>query len=65
MMHIRDLYYTVVLAVGAWFEWMDAKYWAKDIRPAWLQMATKCKNKSTRQYYKRKILAAYRGEEDG
>ncbi len=49
--------------IAGWFEWQDAKCWAKDIRPAWLQMATKCKNKSTRDYYKAKILAAYRGEE--
>lgn len=49
--------------IAGWFEWQDAKCWAKDIHPGWLQIATKCKNQETRAHYKAKILAAYRGEE--
>lgn len=51
--HIHD-------RVADWLEWQDAKCWAKDYHPAWLQMATKCKRKETKQYYRKKILAAYR-----
>lgn len=46
-----------------WFEWQDAKCWAKDIHPGWLHLATKGGHEETRAYYKAKILAAYRGEE--
>ena len=48
-----------------WFcelmEWQDAKYWAKEYRPGWFQIATKAKTKRTRQIYRDKIMQAYRG----
>jgi hypothetical protein len=48
-----------------WFEWQDAKCWAKEVYPGWLHCFKKCRHQETRDYYKAKILAAYRGEEDG
>ena len=48
--------------VRLWFEWLDAKCWAKEYHPAWVQLATKAKNKDVRAIYKDKILKAYRGE---
>lgn len=47
-----------------WLEWMDAKCWAKEIHPGWVQIATKAKTKRTRQIYRDKIIKAYRGEFD-
>lgn len=49
--------------IAGWFEWQDAKCWAKDIHPGWLHLATKAKSAATRQIYRNKILKAYRGEE--
>jgi hypothetical protein len=49
--------------IAGWFEWQDAKCWAREYHPAWVQFARKSKRKETRAYYKAKILAAYRGEE--
>jgi hypothetical protein len=49
--------------IAGWFEWQDAQCWAKEYHPAWVQFARKSKRKETRQYYREKILAAYRGEE--
>lgn len=63
--YIEQIWYVIKFAVTSWLEWQDAKCWAEDFHPGWVQMATKCKNKSTRQYYKLKILAAYRGEYHG
>lgn len=48
-----------------WFEWEDAKCWARDHHPAWVEFARNSRHKETRQYYKEKIVAAYIGEEDG
>ena len=45
-----------------WLEWMDAKCWAKEHHPGWLQIARKASGKETRQIYRDKIMKAYRGE---
>lgn len=47
----------------AWLEWMDAKCWAKEYHPGWVQIATKAKGKTTRKIYREKIMKAFRGEE--
>lgn len=44
-----------------WVEWMDAKYWAKQFHPAWVEIATKCHSETARTYYKELILKEYRG----
>ena len=49
--------------IYGWIEWQDAKCWAAEVHPAWLQYARKSRHTETRAYYKDKILAAYRGEE--
>ena len=46
-----------------WFEWQDAKCWARVYHPGWLHCFKKCKHKTTQEYYKAKILKAYRGGE--
>lgn len=46
-----------------WFEWQDAKCWANEYHPAWVELATKARNEDIRKEYKRKILLAYRGYE--
>ena len=62
---IVALYKRIKRRVSEWFEWMDALCWAKDYHPAWVHYAKKSRHKETREYYRKKILAAYRGEEDG
>ena len=59
---IVQLWYQLTIPIAEWFEWQDAKYWAEDYRPAWLLIATNARTKETRQLYRRKIIAAYRGE---
>lgn len=51
--------------IESWVEWRAAKRWAKVYRPGWLHVVKKCKHEETQMYYKAKILAAYRGEDDG
>lgn len=47
-----------------WFEWLDAKHWAKQYHPAWVELATnKRVSDYTREIYREKILLAYRGYE--
>ena len=60
---IRQLWYTAKYGVHSWLEWQDAKAWAKQYHPAWLEIATKARHEDTRKMYKRKILLAYRGYE--
>jgi hypothetical protein len=50
--------------IYGWFEWQDAICWAKEYHPAWVQFAKTSRHKETRAYYRAKILAAYRGEEE-
>lgn len=45
--------------VRAFFDWMDAKYWAKEWHPAWVQMATQARHPETRAYYRAKIVAEW------
>lgn len=49
--------------LNAWIEWQDAKDWAKEYHPGWLELATKSRSEYIRKEYKRKILLAYRGYE--
>ena len=49
--------------LAEWIEWQDAKDWAKEYHPAWVEIATKSKSEEARAYYKNMILAAYRGAE--
>lgn len=49
-------------AFMAWLEWQDAKCWANEYHPAWVQIATKSKSEEARAIYKEKILEAYRGD---
>ncbi len=60
----RRVWRTFLRMINAWFEWDDAKEWARQYHPAWLDLATSRKvSDFTRQCYKEKILAAYRGAE--
>ena len=60
--YIEQLWYVFKGAVRSWFEWQDAKCWAKDIHPAWVYLATNARHEETRMIYRNKILKAYRGE---
>ncbi len=55
LMLLRELF-------NEWMEWQDAKCWAKEFHPGWVQIATKAKGKTTRQIYRDKITKAYRVE---
>ncbi len=54
----------IIKALEAWLEWRNAKCWAKEYHPGWLQIATKAKGQATRQIYRDRIMKAYRGECD-
>ena len=45
-----------------WLEWQDAKEWAKCYHPAWVEIAKRAKQKSTRDAYRRKIVSEYKKE---
>ena len=45
----------------SWLEWQDAKAWAKQYHPGWLQIAKKSRSEEARAIYRDKILEAYRG----
>ena len=53
----------IVRKLKSWLEWQDAKAWAKQYHPAWVEIATKSKSEDARDYYKNMILGAYRGAE--
>lgn len=59
--YIRQAWWVVKYAIHEWFEWQDAKAWAKVYRPAWLAFAKRANSECVRNEYKRKILMAYRG----
>ena len=61
--YIEQIWYVIKYAVSSRLEWQDAKCWAKDVHPAWVEIAKRAKIKKTRQIYRNKILKAYRGEE--
>ncbi len=48
-----------------WLEWQNAKCWANEYHPGWVQIATKARRKTTRQIYRDKIMNAYNGGYDG
>lgn len=60
---LRQTWYVFKYLIHSWFEWEDAKAWAKQYHPAWLEIATRARHEETRKEYKRKILLAYRGYE--
>ena len=47
-------------SVKDWFEWQDAKAWAKVFRPRWVPFATQRRRPELRETYRKKILEAYR-----
>lgn len=61
---LRQIWWVIKYAIQSWFEWQDAKHWAKEYHPAWVQFAKKSRHKETRAYYKNQILAAYRCYEE-
>lgn len=63
--YIEQILYVAKYKFESWMEWQDAKAWAKAIHPAWVEIATKCKNDEVKKHYKDMILNAYRGENDG
>ena len=48
--------------IAEWLEWCDAKDWAKEFHPAWVDFATKAKHEEVRKLYREMILKFYRGE---
>jgi hypothetical protein len=62
---VRQIWYVVKYKINAWVEWQDALYWAKEYHPAWVELVKKGKHEETRKAYRKKILAAYRGEDYG
>lgn len=58
--YLKQLWHGVKNAVKSWFEWKDAKSWAKEYHPAWLQIARKARLSDVRQCYRNKILEEYR-----
>lgn len=46
-----------------WLEWQDAKAWANQYHPAWVEIVKRTKNEEVREYYKNMILGGYRGAE--
>ena len=51
--------------VESWLEWQDAKAWAKYYHPAWVEIVKRTKSEAARAYYKKMILDAYRGCDNG
>lgn len=45
--------------IKSWFEWQDAKNWAKRNHPAWVQLATQNKRPEIQATYRNKILDEY------
>lgn len=62
-MSYRKVMYAIKNKLESWIEWQDAKDWAKQYHPAWVEIATKSKSEEARAYYKKMILGAYRGDE--
>ena len=56
-----QIWYVIKYAFRSWIEWQDAKEWAKEYHPAWVELAKKARHEEVRKDYKRKILLAYRG----
>ena len=45
--------------IQSWFEWEDAKRWAKKRHPAWVQLATQNNRPEIQETYRKKILDEY------
>lgn len=60
---IGQVWYVLKYMIHQWLEWQDAKCWAREYHPAWVELAAKAPHEETRKEYKRKILCAYRGDE--
>lgn len=63
MAYFEQLWKRIKHSVYVWLEWQDAKAWAKQYHPAWVEIATQSKSEDARKYYKDMILNAYRGAE--
>ena len=48
-----------------WLEWQDAKCWAKEFHPAWVEIVNRTQSETVRKIYRDKILEGYRGEFNG
>lgn len=59
--YVKQIWLVIKYAVKSWFEWQDAKCWAAEYHPAWLELAKKARHEEIRKEYKRKILLAHRG----
>lgn len=60
---LEQVWYVIKHKLESWLEWQDAKSWAEEYHPAWVEIATKSKSEEARAYYKKMILGAYRGDE--
>lgn len=58
--YLEQIWYAIKYAFGSWYEWQVAKAWAKDVHPAWVEIAKRSKSEETRTAYRNKILNAYR-----
>ena len=61
--YVRQIWCAIKYAVQSHVEWQDAKSWASEYHPVWLDLATRARDKYIREEYKQKILLAYRGYE--
>ena len=59
---LEQIWYVLKHTISQKIEWQDAKCWAEEYHPAWVQLATKARSKEVRLIYRDKILKAYRGE---
>lgn len=57
--NIRFTWNDINNLIKSWFEWQDAKNWAKKRYPAWVQLATQYKRPEIRETYRTKILDEY------
>ena len=62
--YLTQSWWVIKYAVESWFEWRDAKCWAKEFHPSWVILAENS-SKHTREEYRSKILIAYRRFNNG
>ncbi len=61
--YLEQVWYVMKRKFEDWVEWQRAKEWAKLHHPAWLEIVTRTKSEEARKYFKKMILAGYRGYE--
>ena len=59
--YLEQIWYTAKYMVTSWIDWQRAKKLVGAYRPGWVELAEKCENEETRQYYRLKVLNEYRG----